>query len=109
VLRFLRPQVPNKSNPAILSVAIHLPLLKNHCAGLDEAKFKRDITDVGGNTKASFQFLRDGCSDKVLKPSKNGKQRKCITIPHNAIADDMIKKLVDRGNYVEVHGYGIRK
>jgi len=74
-------------------------LLKNHCVGLDEARFKREITDIGGNTKASLPFLRDGCIDKILKPSENGKQRKCVTIPHSAIADDVIIKLVERGKY----------
>ena len=64
---------------------------------MDEARFKKAIKEVGGNIRASLPFLRDGCNDTVLKPSENGKQKKCVTIPHNEIATDLMEKLIDRG------------
>ena len=69
---------------------------------MDEAKFKRNIKEVGGNIKASLPFLRDGCSDRVLKPSENGKQRKCVTIPHSAMEQNIIEMFVQRGE-LKVH------
>ena len=69
---------------------------------MDETKFKKAVKEVGGNIWASLPFLKDGCNDTVLKPSENGKQRKCITIPHKAISTDLIRKLVDRGTYISL-------
>ena len=72
-------------------------MIRTYCSTLDETKFKKAVKEVGGNIWASLPFLKDGCNDTVLKPSENGKQRKCITIPHKAISTDVIRKLVDRG------------
>ena len=87
-------------------------MIRAYCSSLDEAKFKKAVKEAGGNIWASLPFLKDGCSDTVLKPSENGKQRKCITIPHKAISTDIIEKLVDRGKsailhstYVLIHNY----
>lgn len=38
ILRFLRPQVANKTNSAHPSVAIYLPMTRTYCSTLDEAK-----------------------------------------------------------------------
>ena len=101
MLRFLRPEVSNKNNSAHLSVAIYLPMIRTYCSTLDEAKFKKAVKEVGGNIRASLPFLKDGSNDTILKPSENGKQKKCITIPHSAVSRDLIGKLVDRGKCIK--------
>jgi len=63
----------------------------------DEASFKKAVKEVGGNIKASLPFLKDACEETILKPSENGKQKKCITIPHSALPTALIDMFVKRG------------
>lgn len=52
---------------------------------------------VKGKTNASVPFLNDTSTDTIIKPSMNGKQRKCCQIPHSAISKDVLQKLIERG------------
>ena len=95
MLRFLRPKVANEKGSG--SMAVYIPQLKAHTEGFKELEFKKAIAEVGGNVKASLPFLKDGCSDYILKPTENGKQKKCVTIPHTVLPAPLITKFCARG------------
>ena len=67
--------VPN--NPD--SVALYIPQLTAHVEDFKESEFEKAVAEIG-NVQVSLPFLKDGCNDHVLKPTENGKQRKCIAI-----------------------------
>ena len=89
----------NKGGTAF-SLAVYLPLLRTHVLNFDEDKFKKAVKEVGGNIKASLPFLMDESNDTILRPSENGKQKKCIAVPHHAISDHLISKFDELGKII---------
>jgi helix-turn-helix protein len=62
---------------------------------IDETHFKKVIAASNGKISASIPFLNDVSSDNIVKPQVNGKQRKCCQIPHSAISEPLLQKLID--------------
>ena len=89
-----------KGSPA--SAAIYLPLLRVHTE-VDERELREAVKAVGGNLKASLPFLKESSTSDVLKPTENGKQRKCCTIPHAVLSRNIIAALIDRGKNIYLY------
>ena len=96
IICFLRPVVEGKAK------GYSSPLLRVHTE-VDEHKLREAIKAVGGNLKASLPFLEESSTSDVLKPTKNGKQRKCCTIPHAALSRNIIAALIDRGKNIYLY------
>ena len=45
-------------------------------------------------------ILMDGSCDTTLRPTENGKQKKCVTVPHHAISAHFISKFDERGKII---------
>ena len=91
----MRPDVTNKSTGNGF-VNIAYTWMKKHVV-FNVKDLKKMVTNAGGNTTASLPFLNDTSRDTVLKPSTNGKQRKCFQIPHSSLSDTIVDKLINRG------------
>ena len=76
---------------------ICLPKMREFDVVIDERVFKKHIIEAKGRTGASVPFLNDTSSDNVIKPSINGKQRKCCQIAHSSFSPELLQRLIDRG------------
>ena len=92
ILRFLRPDVP--SNKGCSNLAISLQGLRAYMEISDN--IKESIKQTGGNSRASLPFNRDDSTSEIFKPSE-GKQKRCITIPHKAIPTHLLVQLKNTG------------
>ena len=64
-----------------------------------EKDFKKHVRNSKGKVNASLSFLDDNSTDVVVRPRQNGKQRKCCQIPHSALSQNIIHKLIERGKW----------
>lgn len=73
----------------------------------DESELRKMVVIANRKTGASLPFLKDDSTDNFVKPSINGKQRKCFQIPHSALHITTIRKLTEQGsnncNNMHVH------
>ena len=76
--------------------------LKNY-VDICEKDLKKHVKSANGKVDASLPFLNDTSRDAIVRPRHNGKQRKCLQIPHTSLSEDVIKKLIARGRHFYVH------
>ena len=105
ILRFLRPDVPVVSNKSCSNVAIYLQGLSAHME--IPGDIKESIKLIGGNTRASLPFNRDESTNNKFKPSE-GKQRRCVTLPHKSIPQHLLNQMKVTGkilvaSYIAIH------
>ena len=82
------------SSSSCPNVAVYLPGLRAHMEVCETVKAV--VKEVGGSLRASLPFMHDDCTSAVFKPTE-GKQRRCITIPHTAIPAAILVRLNERG------------
>uniref|UniRef100_A0A1X7TLC2 DUF927 domain-containing protein n=1 Tax=Amphimedon queenslandica TaxID=400682 RepID=A0A1X7TLC2_AMPQE len=69
ILRFLRPDVINKSTKEMF-VNIAFSYMRKHVE-FDEKELRRMVVSANGKTGASLPFLKDDSTDMIVKPSAN--------------------------------------
>lgn len=87
----MRPDVASAKKSS--NMAIYLQGLRGYMEIPDN--IKEAIEEAGGNTRASLPFNRDDSTNDMFKPS-DGKQRRCVTIPHCAIPSNLLKRLIGK-------------
>ena len=74
-------------------VAIALTDTSSYYSPPDEDLLRMHIKKVG-KTNVPIDFLRDTSTDTRVRPSANGKKKKCVVIPHvPSIPEELLQRL----------------
>ena len=84
---FLRQHV-QCNNKSCWYLAIYSQGLSAHMEISDN--IKKSIKQIGDNTKEPLPFNHDESTNDKFKPSE-GKQRRCVTIPHKAMLQHLLR------------------
>lgn len=94
VLRFLRPNLTRVGGELV--VAIQLTHASTYYTHPNEDMLKQHIKKVG-QINVPIDFLRDTSTDTTVRPSKNGKKKKCVVVPHKPSVPEEILQQLYRG------------
>ena len=77
ILRFIRPRVIRQNGSIVLAIRL---VEAFQYLELEQSKAQKilQILKEIGETNVSLDFLKDGCTDHVLKPTKNRKKKNVV-------------------------------
>lgn len=91
MLTFLRPDVTREGRYKV--VAIAMTDASSYYTPPDEDLLRTHLKKVG-KTNVPIDFLRDTSTDTKVRPSQNGKKKKCVVIPHlPSIPEELLQRL----------------